>query len=50
MENVEKKELTENEKYRYNRQIKLLEVGIEGQIKLKKLKIKESNLLQWKVN
>ena len=39
MENVEKKELTENEKYRYNRQIKLLEVGIEGQIKLKNAKV-----------
>jgi adenylyltransferase/sulfurtransferase len=39
MENVEKKELSENEKYRYNRQIKLLEVGIEGQIKLKNAKV-----------
>ena len=35
----EKNELTESEKYRYNRQTKLLEFGIEGQIKLKQAKV-----------
>ena len=33
------KSLNESEKFRYNRQIKLLEFGLEGQIKLKNAKI-----------
>ena len=33
------KELTESEKLRYNRQIKLMELGLEGQLKLKNAKV-----------
>ena len=36
---LEKKSLTESEKFRYNRQMKLLEWGIEGQLKLKNAKV-----------
>jgi len=33
------KELTESEKLRYNRQMKLMELGLEGQLKLKNAKV-----------
>ena len=36
---LEKKSLTESEKFRYNRQMKLLEWGLEGQLKLKNAKV-----------
>ena len=34
-----KKSLTESDKFRYNRQIKLSELGLEGQVKLKNAKV-----------
>ena len=36
---LEKNSLTESEKFRYNRQMKLLEWGLEGQLKLKNAKV-----------
>ena len=38
-EEIKPKTLTESEKFRYNRQIKLSELGIEGQLKLKNSKV-----------
>ncbi len=35
----EKKSLTESDKFRYNRQIKLSELGLEGQLRLKNSKV-----------
>ena len=35
----EKKSLTESDEFRYNRQIKLSELGLEGQVKLKNAKV-----------